>query len=91
MIRIKNVILNETAMKYLYQVDEDTIKVVLENENVNINATLNDIECNYCENATTIKVNEELKNSLLLNDLKKKSNIFVKILEKVARLFAPII
>ena len=61
MIRIKNVILNETAMKYLYQVDEDTIKVVLENENVNINATLNDIECNYCENATTIKVNEELK------------------------------
>lgn len=36
-------------------------------------------------------IDEELKNCIFINNIKKKENIFVKILEKLARLFAPII
>lgn len=58
------------------------------NLNFEINAVVYDSDFNK-ENRNIIE--NELKNSVLFNDVKKKNNIFVRMLEKLARLFAPII
>lgn len=58
------------------------------NLNFEINAIVYDVDFNKYNKEI---VEEELSNSILLNDMKKKNNIFVSILEKLARLFAPII
>lgn len=56
--------------------------------NFEINAIVYSSEFNK-ENRKIVE--EEISQSILLNDNKKKSNMFVKMLEKLARLFAPII
>lgn len=56
--------------------------------NFEINAIVYDVNFNKLNKEI---IEEELSNSILLNNVKKKNNIFVSILEKLARLFAPII
>ena len=58
------------------------------NLNFEINALIYDKDFN--ERNKKI-VEEEIKNSKLMNEEKKKTNIFINVLEKLARLFAPII
>jgi len=76
-------------------VDDDVVNIGSANMdrrsfslNFEINAVIYDNDFNK-KNRDIIE--EELKNSVLMNNMRKKRNIFVRILEKLARLFAPII